>query len=403
MNLRDLVRLGLRSLQRNALRSALTMLGIVIGVAAVITMVTMGAGVTRQVGNDLARLGTNLLLVRPGESHPGTGGARSDAPPFTVADVQAIEREVPEAVAVAPVDTASLQAIAGDRNRLTSVMGSSNDFLRARAWELASGREFTEGEERAGAAVCLLGASVQRDLFGSEDPQGRRIRLGTRSCLCIGALEAKGASGFGSDQDDFVLVPLRWFQRQIAGSGGVRSIYVAAREDVSTARLAGDVSQLLRQRRHILHTADDFSIRDMTEVAAAAVGTTRALTRFLGALAAVSMCVGGIGIMNIMLVSVTERIHEIGVRLAVGALERDVQRQFLTEASVLSSIGGAVGIIFGLVAAYIGVRLLEVPFVLQPGVVLAAFLVSGATGLVFGYYPARRAARQNPIEALRYE
>jgi len=400
--LRELVRLGLRSLRRNALRSALSMLGIAIGVAAVIAMVTMGAGVTAQVGADLSRLGTNLLLVRPGAVRPGAG-ARSEAPPFTLADVQAIARELPEATAVAPVDTTALQAIAGDRNRLTSVMGSSGAFLRARAWQLSSGRAFTDGEERAGAAVCVLGASVARDLFGAEDPQGHRIRLGARSCEAVGALEAKGASGFGSDQDDFVLVPLRWFQRQLTGTEGVRSIYVAARDDMSTARLAGDLSQVLRQRRHVQRGGDDFSIRDMTEVEAAAVGTTRALTRFLGALAAVSMCVGGIGIMNIMLVSVTERTREIGIRLAVGALERDVQHQFLTEAAVLASLGGLAGIVVGLVTAWAGARVLEVPFLLEPAVVLLAFLVSAATGLAFGYYPARRAARQNPIEALRYE
>jgi putative ABC transport system permease protein len=401
--LRELVRLALRSLRRNALRSALTMLGIVIGVAAVIAMVTMGAGVTREVQRGFARLGTNLLLVRPGASHAGGGNARANAPDFTLADVEAIEREVPEAVAVAPVDTTALQVIAGDRNRLTNVMGSGDSFLRARAWRLASGRSFSEGEERAGTAVCVLGASVSRDLFAGEDPQGHRIRLGSRSCMCVGSLEAKGASGFGSDQDDFVLVPLRWYQRQLSGGGGVHSIYVAARDDVSTARLSGDVAQLLRQRRHVEHVGDDFTIRDMTEVAAAAVGTTRALTRFLGALAAVSMGVGGIGIMNIMLVSVTERTREIGIRLAVGALERDVQRQFLVEAAVLASLGGVVGIALGLVAALLGARMLEVHFVLEPGVVVAAFVVSAATGLAFGYYPARRAARQNPIEALSYE
>jgi putative ABC transport system permease protein len=399
--LRDLLKLGLRSLRRNALRSALTMLGIVIGVAAVIAMVTMGAGVTAQVGADLSRLGTNLLLVRPGESQ--SGGARTDAPPFTLADVQAIEREIPEAVAVAPVDTSALQAIAGDRNRLTSVMGSSDAFLRARAWQLARGRSLSEGEERAGTAVCVLGATVARDLFGDTDPLGRRIRLGRHACLTVGVLAAKGASGFGSDQDDFVLVPVRWFQRQIAGSSAVRSIYVAARDDVSTARLAGDLSQLLRQRRHIQRGSDDFSIRDMTEVAAAAIGTTRALTRFLGALAAVSMCVGGIGIMNIMLVSVTERTQEIGVRLAVGAQGRDVQHQFLTEAALLASLGGVAGIALGLAAARIGTQILRVPFVLELGVVLEAFVISAAVGLAFGYYPARRAARLNPIEALRYE
>jgi putative ABC transport system permease protein len=399
----DLVRLALRELRRNALRSSLTMLGIVIGVAAVIAMVTMGAGVKVQVGESLSNLGTRLLLVRPGESHPESGGVRSDAPSFTLADVQAIQREVPGAAAVAPVDSSPMRVIAGNRNWLTSVMGSSDAFLRARSWGTSRGRGFSEGEERAGVPVCALGATVRRQLFGSEDPTDRRIRLGGSSCLVIGVLETKGASSFGTDQDDFVLVPVRWFQRQIAGRTAVRSIYVSAREGVSTARLADDVAHLLRQRRHIQRGSDDFSIRDMTEVAAAAIGTVRAMTRFLGALAAVSMFVGGVGIMNIMLVSVTERTREIGIRLAVGAREGDVLSQFLTEAAVLTSLGGLAGIAFGVAAALVGVHALRVPFVLPPGLALAAFAVSAAVGLVFGYYPARRAARMNPIHALQHE
>ena len=397
-----LLRPSLRAIRRNALRSALTMLGIVIGVAAVITMVTMGAGVTAQVGSNLSKLGTRLLLIRPGQAQR-SGGARSDAAPFTLADVQAIEREIPGIAAVAPLNSRSVQAISGSRNRLTTVFGSSDAFLRARSWEVASGRSFTDGEERAGADICLLGATVRADLFGALDPVGQRIRLGQLSCLVVGALESKGAASFGSDQDDFVLVPLRWYQRELAGAAEVKSIYVAASEGEATAKLTADLEQLLRQRRRVQHNANDFSIRDMTEIETAAVDTTRALTEFLGALAAVSMLVGGIGIMNIMLVSVTERTQEIGLRLAVGALERDVQRQFLMEAAVLAAIGGLIGIVLGLAAGAIGVRALAVPFVPQPGIILMAFAVSAAVGLAFGYYPARRAARLDPIEALRHE
>jgi putative ABC transport system permease protein len=398
-----LLRPSLRAIRRNALRSALTMLGIVIGVSAVIAMVTMGAGVTAQVGSNLSKLGTRLLLVRPGQSQPGSGGARSDAASFTIADVQAIEREVPGIAAVAPMNSRSVQAIAGSRNRLTSVVGSSGAYLGARSWELSSGRSFRDGEERAGADLCVLGATVRKDLFGAVDPVGQRIRLGRLSCEVIGALEGKGASGFGSDQDDFVLVPLRWYQREVAGDAEVKSIYVSAREGEPTARLSADLEQLLRQRRRVQRNTNDFSIRDMTEIETAAVATTRALTEFLGALAAVSMLVGGIGIMNIMLVSVTERTQEIGIRLAVGVLERDVQRQFLMEAAVLASTGGIIGIVLGLAAGAVGVRALDVPFVLQPGIILLAFAVSAAVGLAFGYYPARRAARLDPIEALRHE
>jgi putative ABC transport system permease protein len=401
--LTDLLRPAFRTIARNALRSALTMLGIVIGVAAVIAMVTMGTGVTMQVGRNLERLGTNLLLVKPGQSTQGANGVRADAPPFTADDVAAIEREIPGIVAAAPESSAAMQAIAGGRNRLTTVIGSSDAFLRAHAWALTSGRTYTESEERAGAAVCLLGATVRADLFGARDPIEQRIRVGGRSCLAIGAFEPKGAAAGGSDQDDFVLVPLGWFQRQLAGSPAVRSIYVATYSGVSRMRVASDIEHLLRQRRRIESGADDFSIRDMTEVAAAAFETSRALTRFLAALAAVSMLVGGIGIMNIMLVSVTERTREIGVRLAVGARERDVQLQFLTEAALLAALGGVAGIAVGLAAARAGVGLLRVPFVFLPGVALFAFAVSAAVGLAFGWYPARHAARLDPIEALRHE
>jgi putative ABC transport system permease protein len=399
----SMVRLALLAIRRNVLRSSLTVLGIVIGVAAVITMTTIGAGATAKVSADIAALGTNLLLIRPGQGFGGGGGARSDAPPFKVADADAILREVPGVAAVAPTSQKPVQAIAAAKNWSTSVTGSTTSFLQVRNWGLASGRIFTEGEERAGNAVCVLGETVRRELFGAADPVGTRIRLGKLSCLVIGLLETKGESSFGQDQDDIVLVPLRWLQRTLAGNTDVGAIFASAKDGVSTSKVQDDVTLLLRERRHSPTGEDDFSIRDMKEIATALTATTRIMTSLLGAVAAVSLLVGGIGIMNIMLVSVTERTREIGIRLAIGALEREVLTQFLVEAVVLSSVGGVVGIAIGLSAAAAGTRAIGAPFVFQPGIVVLAFVFSAAVGVIFGYFPARQAARLDPIEALRHE
>jgi putative ABC transport system permease protein len=398
----SMVRLALLAIRRNVLRSSLTVLGIVIGVAAVITMTTIGAGATAKVTADIAALGTNLLLIRPGQGQ-GPGGARSDAPPFKIADAEAIAREVPGIAAVAPTAQKSAQAIAAARNWSTSITGSTGSFLQVRSWGLASGRSFTESEERAGNAVCMLGETVRRELFAGADPVGTRIRLGKLSCLVIGVLETKGESSFGQDQDDLVLVPLRWLQRTLAGSTDVGAIFASARDGVSTSKVQADLENLLRERRHSATGEDDFSIRDMKEIASALTATTRVMTSLLGAVAAVSLLVGGIGIMNIMLVSVTERTREIGLRLAIGALEREVLTQFLVEAVVLSSVGGIVGIAIGLAAAAAGTRAIGAPFVFQPGIVVLAFVFSAAVGVIFGFFPARQAARLDPIEALRHE
>jgi len=397
----NMLRLALQAIRRNPLRSSLTVLGIVIGVAAVIAMVTIGAGATAKVTADLAKLGPNLLLVRPGQSF--SGGARSDAPPFDLADVEAIEREVPGLAAVAPTAARATQAIAGSRNRSTNVTGSTSAFLTARSWGIVEGRGFTESEEHAGKGVCLIGATVQHELFGAQDSSGERMRLGKVSCTVIGVLESKGQSAYGSDQDDFVLVPLRWFHRRIAGNTEVGTIFVSAREGVSTQKAQADLQRLLKERRRTGTSEPDFQVRDMKEIASMIAGTTKVMTSLLGAVAAVSLLVGGIGIMNIMLVSVTERTREIGIRLAIGALEREVLAQFLVEAVVLALVGGIVGIILGLVGAIMGVRSLEAPFVFQPGIVILAFVFSAAVGIVFGWWPARQAARLDPIEALRHE
>jgi putative ABC transport system permease protein len=396
--------LALRAIRRNVLRSSLTVLGIVIGVAAVITMVTLGNGATAKVTADISSLGSNLLQVRPGQGMHGPGGTRASAEPFKVEDAQAIARDINGVAAVAPLVTQATQAIYGNANWSTTVYGSDNAYLQVRAWALLDGRAFSDGELRAGQAVCLLGTTVRRELFGGQNPLGSTIRLKQLSCKVIGLLASKGLSSFGSDQDDFVLMPLRAVQRRIAGDNDVSSIQVSARDSASTQKTQSDIESLLRERRHIAPGSEDnFNVMDMQELVSTLTGTTKILTALLGAVAAVSLLVGGIGIMNIMLVSVTERTREIGIRLAIGALEREVLMQFLVEAVVLSSLGGLLGIALGLAAAGVGALLLGVPFILNPGIVAVAFVFSAAVGVVFGYFPARQAARLDPIEALRHE
>ncbi|MDZ7597029.1 MAG: ABC transporter permease [Desulfobacterales bacterium] len=397
-------RLAQREILRNGLRSSLTVLGIVIGVAAVITMVTLGGGATAKVTGDIGKLGSNMLQVRPGQGFRAPGGARTGAKPFKAADAAAIERDVFGLKAVAPAATFTRQAIFRNVNWSTSVTGSTNEFLVVRDWALAAGRMFNESELRAGKAVCLLGATVEKQLFGGEDPLGATIRLGKISFTVIGVLEAKGQSSFGTDQDDLVLVPLRTLQRRFTGKTDVAIIYLSAMDGVPTEKVQADTENLMRERRRIkIGEEDDFHIRDMKEIITTLTGTTRVLTALLAAVAAVSLLVGGIGIMNIMLVSVTERTREIGTRLAIGALEREVLLQFLVEAVVLAVFGGVVGIALGLAAAWLGARAMGMPFVFNPGVVAAAFVFSGAVGVVFGFFPARKAARLDPIEALRHE
>ncbi len=401
--LRDMLRLALQAILRNPLRSGLTMLGVVIGVAAVITMVIVGAGAGAQVNADLARLGTNLLLIKPGESQAGTQGLRSTAPPFSVADSEALARELPAIEAVAPVASRTLQVISGDRNHATSVLGTTAAFLRVRAWSVNAGHRFTDADERGGRAVCILGATVRKALFGIGTPVGQRLRVGGFSCEVIATLAAKGESSAGSDEDDLMLVPIRWFQRTVSGNNGVSQIFVSVRAGADTSRVQTDVTRLLRERRHDAGGPDSFSVRDEREVVQTATRTAHFLTGLLSTIAAVSLVVGGIGIMNVMFVSVTERTREIGVRLAIGALKREVGLQFLVEAVVLSSIGGVLGIVLGLVAAAVGVHVLGVPFLVRPHIIVLAFAFSAAVGILFGYLPARQAAELNPIEALRHE
>ncbi len=400
----ETVKLALQAIRRNPFRSFLTLLGIVIGVGAVIAMVTIGNGTTAKVAGDLAKLGSNLLVVRPGQSFRGPGRARIEAKAFDERDVAALRNYLYGVKAVAPVASQRVTVVYGAENWGTSVTGTDNAYFVTQDWALSRGHGFLDGELRAGKAVCIIGRTVSDKLFGGMDPVGQRMRLKTVSCEVIGVLEEKGQSSFGMDRDDTVLIPLRAFQRRVAGNTDIDTIFVSARDGVETAKVQADIERLMRERRNIsVSKEDDFYVRDMKQIVETMTGTTAVLTGLLGAVAAVSLLVGGIGIMNIMLVSVTERTREIGIRLAIGALERQVLTQFLVEAIVLSLFGGMIGIVLGLTFAAIGARVLDIPFVPGPGIIAIAFLFSAAIGVVFGHFPARRAARLDPIDALRHE
>lgn len=394
--------LALREIRRNLLRSFLTLLGIVIGVAAVITMVTIGGGATAQVQQQIASMGSNVLMLSPGK-RLGPGQATGSIP-FKDKDAEAIAREVSSIAAVAPVSSKSIMAIFGNQNWTTLLSGTDNQYFKITNRSINRGRQFSESELRSGAAVCIIGETVAKKLFGGQEPLGEKIRLQKLSCDVIGLLAEKGQSSMGTDQDDIVVIPLRTFQRRISGNQDVSLIQISVREGASTEKAQIDIRRLMRERRHLSQSDDDnFTVIDMKEIAKMLTGTTQLLTTLLSAVAAVSLLVGGIGIMNIMLVSVTERTREIGIRLAIGALERDVLMQFLIEAVVLSSLGGLIGVVLALVASLIASHLMQVPYIFNPGINLLAFLFSSAIGVIFGYFPAMRAAKLNPIDALRHE
>ena len=394
--------MALREVRRNTMRSLLTILGVVIGVAAVIALVTVGDGATAKVRANIASLGNNLLMVSPEADRRivNTGVAGK---PFKEADVAAITREIAGVEFVSPTSSRGMQAIVGSRNWRTTVTGTTADYLAARGFQVAqgSGVEAALGTQRS---VCVLGATPVKNLFGAENPVGQSLRVGRMSCEIIGVLTPKGAGGMGTDNDDLILMPLRTFQQRVAGNHDVTMIFATAREGRSTAGVKSQLEQLLRERRHVrAGEANDFTVRDMQEIIETVSSTTGLLTSLLAAVAAVSLLVGGIGIMNIMLVSVTERTREIGTRMAIGALGSDVLLQFLIEAGTLSSLGGVIGVVVGLLSAVGITSLLSFPFLLSWKMVLLAFAFSAGVGVLFGYLPARKAARFNPIEALRHE
>jgi putative ABC transport system permease protein len=400
--LSNTILLAFREIKRNAMRSVLTILGIVIGVGAVITMVTIGGGATAQVKEQIASMGSNLLMVTPGK-RLGPGQS-SNVPLFKLSDGEAIAREVSSIAAVAPVSSQSIKAIFSNQNWSTQVTGSDNQYFRVTNRSLRTGRPFSDSELRSGAAVCIVGETVRKKLFGGQEALGVNIRLEKLSCQVIGILEAKGQSTMGMDQDDIVVIPLRTYQRRISGNQDVAMFQVSVQRGASTDKAQREIRLLMRERRHLSPSDDDnFNVMDMKEIAKMLTGTTQLLTALLSAVAAVSLLVGGIGIMNIMLVSVTERTREIGIRLAIGAFEREVLMQFLVEAVVLSSFGGLIGIVIALGGSVWLASVLRVPFVFNAGIVIVAFLFSAAVGVIFGYFPALKAAQLDPIEALRYE
>jgi putative ABC transport system permease protein len=395
--------LALREIRRHLMRSFLTILGIVIGVGAVVTMVTLGNGATMMVSERISSLGSNLLVMRPGQ-RLGAGSERAGAHTFSAQDAQALQEQIFGLKAVAPAVSRPVTLVSDNKNWSSSVVGTTNDYLITGNWTLADGREFSTDEQQAGRSVCIIGDTVRRELFGAINPVGDRIRVRNFDCEIIGLLASKGQGGLGIDQDDRVLMPLLTAQRRLTGTNNVDSILMSVSDVDNTQSVIGDIKALMRERRNLAeNVTDNFSVTDTRQIAETLSGTVRVLTGLLGAVAAVSLLVGGIGIMNIMLVSVTERTREIGVRMAIGALEREVLLQFLIEAVVLSALGGVVGIVLAFAACYGVTALMGMPFLFDPWVNLLAFLFSAAIGVVFGYAPARRAARLDPIDALRHE
>ncbi|MEL7256271.1 MAG: ABC transporter permease [Pseudomonadota bacterium] len=400
----ETIRLAIEAIQRNFLRSALTILGIVIGVGSVIAMVTIGQGSTQQVTADVQKLGSNMLMIMPGQDAMEGGPSGTVDKMFTIRTNNLLEAQLPILDASAPLGVSRARAVFGNENHRTDIVGTDNRYFRVAQWEIDYGRIFDIGELNAGKPVCVIGETVREELFGNVIPIGETIRIKALSCEIIGTLKSKGASTFGSDQDDFVIMPIRTFHRRVAGNTDVSLLIASVRDGVSTERAQEEITLVMRDIRRISRgEEDDFTVLDMKQIATMLSGITGILTGLLSAVAAVSLLVGGIGIMNIMLVSVTERTREIGIRLAIGAQTRQVLMQFLVEAIILSLFGGLIGVVFGLGIGWLGAYVLSIPF--QPDVVtvLIACAFSGAVGVIFGFFPARRAARMNPIDALRHE
>ena len=396
--------IAIKEIKRNILRSFLTILGIVIGVASVIAMVMIGDGTTANVKESISKLGTNMLTLRVGQERRGPPREDNSAKPFTEGDINAIKNELQNIKAVAAENSSRMNIVYGNKSSTALVIGTNNDYFVIKDWETTEGRIFDENELNNGKSSCIVGTSVVKQLFADENPIGANIRLKNLSCNIIGILKSKGASAFGSDQDEIIIVPLRMFQQKIKGDKDVSSILISITDGSYINNAKTEITALMQERRSLrVDEPDNFHIRDMQEMLSTMTSTTKMLTYLLGSIAAISLLVGGIGIMNIMLVSVTERTREIGTRLAIGAMENEVLLQFLVEAIVLSTLGGIIGIVLGLGIGYVTVNMMDLPFILNHQIILISFIFSTLIGVFFGYFPARKAARLNPIDALRYE
>jgi putative ABC transport system permease protein len=405
MDFMNTFRLALRALARNKMRSALTMLGIIIGVAAVIAVVSIGQGAQYMVQQGIQAMGTNVVFIaagsgRPGGIRVGVGGVKT----LTIDDMNAILREIPLIKEAAPSVNSRKQIVYGNQNWSTVINGTTPNYFEIRNWSIQSGSVFSDDEVDLAANVCVIGTTVAKNLFLDEDPVGKTLRIGNLPFRVDGVLESKGQNVIGQDQDDAVYAPYTTVQRKISGITWLQYVNASAVSPVASVAAVAPITSLLRER-HRIRTGDDddFFVRTQSEVADLMNQTQGVMTMLLGGIASVSLLVGGIGIMNIMLVSVTERTREIGVRMAVGATESDVQQQFLVEAVTLSMMGGAIGILLGLVGSGLISNFLQWPTLVSVRAIVTAALFSGAVGIFFGYYPARKAARLDPIEALRYE
>jgi putative ABC transport system permease protein len=404
MKIRATLVMALRALRRNKLRTALTMLGIIIGVAAVIAMVAIGNGATTQVENQIAALGQNVVLVFSGSvTQGGVRAGWGNAGTLKIEDAEAILREIPDAVEVSPEVRTNAQVGAENQNWYTNVQGESPGYFDIRNWQFAEGTSFSDQDVRGATKVAVIGATVVKQIFGADDPLGQILRVKGVPFLIVGVLAAKGMSVMGQDQDDVVVMPYTSCMKRIMGITNVRTINIEASTPDKIQQVQDEVTTLLRQRHKIQGDNDDFNIHNQEEFTQAATSTSRILTVLVVSIASVSLLVGGIGIMNIMLVSVTERTREIGIRMAVGAHGRDILLQFLIEATSLSSMGGIIGILLGIGASKLLSIFAQWPTLVSPLSVVLSFMFSACVGIFFGFYPARKAAALDPIEALRYE